>query len=214
MARLDVEISEELFARLQQHQRTTGQDLTQAVVAALVLLLHPPEDTLAQRLTTLEQSPQLSPSYLEGHVEEHVATHVSRIMGYVEQTSDHLMAILTQRLAQLETNQTQTASSLSERITGVESYLVQQHQSRDHLSQTVQALVQQLTTIQAQLQPVLPEGGLSATALAQRLGVGRHTLVRHRNQADFPQWSQSQDPDGLAWSYAPDQKQFFKLIGT
>jgi hypothetical protein len=45
------------------------------------------------------------------------------------------------------------------------------------------------------------QSGWTATALARRLGTSRTTLSRRKYQEDFSAWTQSLDPDGLAWMY-------------
>ncbi|MBD1214467.1 MAG: hypothetical protein H9534_17405, partial [Dolichospermum circinale Clear-D4] len=32
-----------------------------------------------------------------------------------------------------------------------------------------------------------------------------------RNDPDFPEWSRSRDPDGIAWSYSRKSKDFFPI---
>lgn len=48
-------------------------------------------------------------------------------------------------------------------------------------------------------------GGFSGSALAKRFSkkkpVSRHTVERHRDLPDLPQWSAAQDPQGIAWEY-------------
>ncbi|MEB3359167.1 MAG: hypothetical protein VKK04_20740 [Synechococcales bacterium] len=48
---------------------------------------------------------------------------------------------------------------------------------------------------------VAPEGSLSGRALAARLQVSYSTISRRRETADFSAWTQSLDPDGIAWVY-------------
>ncbi|BAU40936.1 helix-turn-helix domain-containing protein [Leptolyngbya sp. O-77] len=49
--------------------------------------------------------------------------------------------------------------------------------------------------------PANQKSGWTATALARRLGTSRTTLSRRKYQEDFSAWTQSLDPDGLAWMY-------------
>jgi len=42
---------------------------------------------------------------------------------------------------------------------------------------------------------------LSSEALAQRLGVSRATIYRRKNKEDFSAWTQTLDPEGIAWMY-------------
>lgn len=42
---------------------------------------------------------------------------------------------------------------------------------------------------------------ISSQALAYRLGVSRATIYRRKNQEDFSAWTQTLDPEGIAWVY-------------
>lgn len=42
---------------------------------------------------------------------------------------------------------------------------------------------------------------LSSEALAQRLGVSRATIYRRKNKEDFSAWTQTLDPESIAWMY-------------
>jgi len=44
--------------------------------------------------------------------------------------------------------------------------------------------------------------------LAKRLDVHSSTVGKHKSDPDFPQWSQSRDPEGVAWKYSPETKEF------
>ncbi|MGF1495986.1 MAG: hypothetical protein ACFB8W_04060 [Elainellaceae cyanobacterium] len=48
---------------------------------------------------------------------------------------------------------------------------------------------------------VAPAGSLSGRALAARLEVSYSAISRRKEMTDFPTWSQSLDPDGIAWFY-------------
>ncbi|WP_448562016.1 hypothetical protein, partial [Trichothermofontia sp.] len=45
------------------------------------------------------------------------------------------------------------------------------------------------------------DSSLSSSGLARRLKTTRRTINRLKKQPDFPQWSQSRDPDRIAWVY-------------
>jgi hypothetical protein len=55
------------------------------------------------------------------------------------------------------------------------------------------------------LTPIEPHSG---TELSRRLGVSKSTISLYKKRADFPEWSREQDPQGVAWIYIPQQKQF------
>ena len=44
--------------------------------------------------------------------------------------------------------------------------------------------------------------------LAKRLDLNSSTVGRRKSDPDFAEWSQSKDPEGIAWRYEPDSKLF------
>ncbi|NJL41077.1 MAG: hypothetical protein HC840_20535 [Leptolyngbyaceae cyanobacterium RM2_2_4] len=54
----------------------------------------------------------------------------------------------------------------------------------------------------ALVEEVAPEGYLSSYQLAQRLGVSASTVRRRKIRDDFSTWTQSLDPEGIAWAYS------------
>jgi hypothetical protein len=52
-------------------------------------------------------------------------------------------------------------------------------------------------------------GSLIQSELAKRLNVYSSTVYKRREDPDFPQWSKSKDPDGIAWTYSRKTKEFF-----
>ena len=44
--------------------------------------------------------------------------------------------------------------------------------------------------------------------LAKRLDLNSSTVGRRKSDPDFEEWSQSKDPEGIAWKYEPDSKLF------
>ncbi|MEL7523868.1 MAG: hypothetical protein AAGJ80_19980, partial [Cyanobacteria bacterium J06553_1] len=42
--------------------------------------------------------------------------------------------------------------------------------------------------------------------LAKRLDLNSSTVGRRKSDPDFPLWSMSKDPEGIAWKYDPDTK--------
>ena len=50
--------------------------------------------------------------------------------------------------------------------------------------------------------------GLSQADLAKRLDLHSSTIGKRKLEPDFPQWSQSRDPEGIAWKYLPETKMF------
>ncbi len=49
--------------------------------------------------------------------------------------------------------------------------------------------------------------------LAKRLAVHSGTITKRKSDADFPQWTQSRDPEGIAWQYSSSQKVFTPVEG-
>lgn len=47
--------------------------------------------------------------------------------------------------------------------------------------------------------------------LAKRLDVHSSTVGKRKSDPDFAEWSQSRDPDGIAWEYSPETKEFMPL---
>ena len=44
--------------------------------------------------------------------------------------------------------------------------------------------------------------------LAKRLDLNSSTVGRRKSKPDFPEWSQSKDPEGIAWKYLADKELF------
>ena len=57
----------------------------------------------------------------------------------------------------------------------------------------------------------MPSDALIQAALAKRLDVHSSTVYKRRADPDFPEWSRSRDPEGIAWKYSPDTREFVPL---
>uniref|UniRef100_B8HUR6 Uncharacterized protein n=1 Tax=Cyanothece sp. (strain PCC 7425 / ATCC 29141) TaxID=395961 RepID=B8HUR6_CYAP4 len=55
---------------------------------------------------------------------------------------------------------------------------------------------------------------LSQGDLAKRLGVVSQSLSPRRTKPDFPEWSRSKDPEGIAWQFDSQQKVFYPLSSS
>ncbi|GAB1543312.1 hypothetical protein NUACC21_59860 [Scytonema sp. NUACC21] len=66
-------------------------------------------------------------------------------------------------------------------------------------------------TPQKTLEKQLFLGSLIQSELAKRLNVYSSTVYKRRDDPDFPEWSRSKDPDGIAWKYSRKTKEFFPL---
>lgn len=53
-----------------------------------------------------------------------------------------------------------------------------------------------------------PELVCSTSTLAKRLKVTSQAITRRRMKSDFGQWTQAQDPEGIAWNYDEDDRLF------
>lgn len=51
--------------------------------------------------------------------------------------------------------------------------------------------------------------GLSGRSLSARIKCNRSTLSHRSQSLDFPEWSKSRDPEGIAWIYDEKTKKFF-----
>lgn len=52
---------------------------------------------------------------------------------------------------------------------------------------------------------------LIQSELAKRLDVHSSTVGKRKSDSDFGDWSKSKDPDGIAWKYSPETKDFVPL---
>lgn len=50
--------------------------------------------------------------------------------------------------------------------------------------------------------------------LAKRLDLNTSTVGRRKSDPDFEEWSQSKDPEGIAWRYDPDTKLFVAVVSN
>ncbi len=48
--------------------------------------------------------------------------------------------------------------------------------------------------------------------LAKRLDLNTSTVGRRKSDPDFEEWSQSKDPEGIAWRYEPETKLFIAVV--
>jgi hypothetical protein len=55
---------------------------------------------------------------------------------------------------------------------------------------------------------------LIQSELAKRLEINPSTIGRKKSDSDFPQWSQSRDPEGVSWQYVAETRMFVPVDGT
>ncbi|MEA5598394.1 hypothetical protein [Rivularia sp. UHCC 0363] len=71
--------------------------------------------------------------------------------------------------------------------------------------------VQQREHVEKPLEKQLFLGSLIQSELAKRLGVYSSTVFKRRDDPEFPEWTRNKDPDGVAWTFSPDTKEFFPV---
>jgi hypothetical protein len=69
---------------------------------------------------------------------------------------------------------------------------------------------EQLATAPAMSNVSMPEI-ISQADLAKRLDVHASTIYKRRSDVSFAEWTRNRDPEGIAWGYAPDSKEFYRL---
>lgn len=52
---------------------------------------------------------------------------------------------------------------------------------------------------------------LIQSELARRLRVHSSTVLKRRDHRSFAEWSRRKDPEGIAWEYSPDTREFFPI---
>lgn len=97
--------------------------------------------------------------------------------------------------------QSEDSSKLGEVISPLLSSQNQLLQTKDTSTHSEQPVI---TPVQAQTEPAY----LLQSELAKRLDVHSSTVYKRRDDPDFPAWSCSKDPQGIAWQFIPDTKQF------
>lgn len=90
-----------------------------------------------------------------------------------------------------------------------ENHQQQRKSSAPIQSQTQLSLIATQPIAETSSTPVLTQ-----TALSERLDVPRSTFRRKKNQmskSEFADWTSSNDPDGIAWAYSEELKQYYVL---
>ncbi len=65
-------------------------------------------------------------------------------------------------------------------------------------------------------QPASIDAGQSLiqAELAKRLDLNSSTVGRRKSEPDFEEWSQSKDPEGVAWKYEPETKLYVAVVSN
>ncbi len=166
-----------------------------------------------ERLTTEEQTPV--EATVETTASEPTASGSSLVEQPVETAPNEPERLTTEEQTPVEVTVETTASepeqSTAEADTPTE---VQTEAPPPEQQQSTESDDEQ------QLEPVAAEksakklmafGSLIQIELANRLGVHSSTVYKRRYDSDFPQWSKSRDPQGIAWEYSEDTKEFYPV---
>ena len=84
-------------------------------------------------------------------------------------------------------------------------------QSADLEEELAEEILEQVEHVNKPLEKQLFFGSLIQSELAKRLGVYSSTVFKRRDDPEFPEWSRNKDPDGIAWTYSRDTKEFFPV---
>ena len=93
-------------------------------------------------------------------------------------------------------------------VMAAESPVVPEHQT-SALDETSEPT--KMTHVEAAAPENLAAKPLIQLELAKRLEVHSSTVYKRRDDPDFAEWSRSRDPDGIAWKFLPDSKEFLPL---
>jgi len=74
-------------------------------------------------------------------------------------------------------------------------------------SENTAAATEQLVSQQTQSLPQT----LIQSELAKRLNVYSSTVYKRRDDPDFSEWSRSRDPEGIAWGFSSETKEFYRI---
>lgn len=90
-----------------------------------------------------------------------------------------------------------------------ESYLPESTASVPSSSQSENTAIATEQLISQQTQS-LPQT-LIQSELAKRLNVYSSTVYKRRDDPDFPEWTRSRDPEGIAWGFSAETKEFYRI---
>lgn len=88
------------------------------------------------------------------------------------------------------------------------------HTPTDDNSQATNSMLEN-SDHQAHVEPLQQQNlafkPLIQAELAKRFDVHSSTIYKRRDDPDFAEWSRSRDPEGIAWKFLPDTKEFLPL---
>ena len=160
-----------------------------------------PVDTLDSEAIDQKQPQQfqITSSEVEELVES-TETNNSEIIQPPESSSEEL------ELSEKPTNKSETAQlpeSSSEELELSEGETSQVEETSAQKT-SKEALAETFTSDSPEIQT----SELIQAELASRLDVNASTVSKRKSDDDFAEWSQSRDPDGIAWKYSPETKMF------
>lgn len=89
--------------------------------------------------------------------------------------------------------------------------LKEERQKQPEPTSSLTEISQDKTTIEPKKEASPFAKGLIQADLAKRLDLNPSTLGRRKSDPDFSEWSQSKDPDGIAWKYVRKTKLFLPI---
>ncbi len=69
----------------------------------------------------------------------------------------------------------------------------------------------QEVAVEPEIRSELEREIISQADLAKRLDVHASTIYKRRSDVSFAEWTRNRDPDGLAWGYSRESKEFYQL---
>lgn len=111
-------------------------------------------------------------------------------------------------VAQLQTDQQQlfrTVTTLQQSLTVL---MLQMQQPTAPVTARTPRIRPTTACTGSSLKPAVYEKGISGTDLAARLQTSSASISRRRSRANFPAWSQMQDPEHIAWQYFGSTRRF------
>ena len=77
---------------------------------------------------------------------------------------------------------------------------------------TIEPEVEETSSTTTELPSIDTTQSLIQAELAKRLDLNTSTVGRRKSDPDFEEWSQSKDPEGVAWKYEPATRLFIAVV--
>ena len=131
------------------------------------------------------------------------------------ETTEKFSPASTQEIAELVKPEapTEAASAISEKIAVTSTPSEPSSTEKETSVTDIQVIKEENTETQAMPPPETSRShrALIQSELAKRLDLNASTVGRRKSDPDFPQWSQSKDPEGIAWKYVRKSKMFLPI---